>query len=259
MEKRLQKILSEMGIASRRRAEEMIAEGRVAVNGRTAVLGQKADILRDHIKVDGKLLTGSEEPKVYYVLNKPRNVVTSLEDPRGRPTVKDYLGKIKYRVYPVGRLDFDSEGLLIVTNDGELAFGVMHPSRELPKTYRVKVRGVLREEEIEKLRKGVRLKDGLTSPARVRKLGRLEQNSWLELTIHEGRKRQVRRMLERVGHQVIRLIRTSVGDVKLGRLRPGEVRKLSNEEVKRLQYQAGSGKRPYRRIDDKKQVLRRGI
>lgn len=238
MEKRLQKILSEIGVASRRKAEEMIEEGRVTVNGKPAVLGQKADPLTDHIKLDGKLLTGVAGPRVYYIFNKPRNVLTSLEDPQGRPTVKDYLGKVKQRVYPVGRLDFDSEGLLLFTNDGEFAHAVLHPSRKIPKTYEVKVKGVLDDSDIERLRKGVTLEDGPTAPAKVNPMKALKQNSWLKITIHEGKKRQIRRMLDRVGHPVIRLIRTKVGGMGLGPLKPGEIRKLSPDEVEKIKYQA---------------------
>lgn len=239
MEKRLQKVLAELGVASRRKAEELIEEGRVTVNGRRAVLGQKADPLRDHIKVDGRLLSGEAEPKVYYAFHKPRNVITSLEGEEERPTVGDYFKRIRYRVYPVGRLDFDSEGLLLVTNDGELANAVMHPSKKLPKTYRVKVRGVLEENNIEKLRRGVRLEDGMTAPAGVKKLGLLKSNSWVEVTLREGRRRQIRRMLEKVGHPVLKLIRTKVDGIELGPLKPGELRKLSPDEVKRIKYQAG--------------------
>jgi len=148
MEKRIQKILSEMGIASRREAEEMILEGRITVNGRIAELGMKADPNRDHIKVDRKLLT-KREPKVYLMFNKPRNIVTTLKDPEGRPTVKDFLKDIRYRVYPVGRLDYDSEGLLLLTNDGDFANAIMHPSKKIPKTYQVKVKGIPEQKEIE--------------------------------------------------------------------------------------------------------------
>jgi len=240
MEKRLQKILAEMGLASRRKAEELIAEGRISVNGATAVLGQKADPARDHIKLDGKLLTGTPEPKVYLAFNKPVNVVTSMEDPEGRPTVKDYLGRrVKQRVYPVGRLDFDSEGLLLLTNDGELAHAVLHPSKRMPKTYEVKVKGVLGDEEIARLEKGIRLEDGMTAPAKVRKLRKFERNSLIEMTIHEGRKRQIRRMLEQLGHPVIRLVRVRVGPVALGDMKPGELRRLSLDELKKIKYQAG--------------------
>jgi 23S rRNA pseudouridine2605 synthase len=239
MEKRLQKILAEMGVASRRRAEELVEEGRVTVNGKVAKLGQKADPLRDHIKLDGKLLTGSSERKVYFAFNKPANVLTSLDEEDERPKVKDYLRSVKERVYPVGRLDFDSEGLLLITNDGDLAHAILHPSKEVQKTYSVKVKGVLEEKAFTRLRKGIKLEDGRTAPAEVKPVKILKQNSWLEVTIHEGRKRQVRRMLKAVGHPVIKLIRTRVDGVTLGTLKPGELRHLSNEEVKRLKYSAG--------------------
>jgi 23S rRNA pseudouridine2605 synthase len=239
MEKRLQKILAEMGVASRRRAEEFIEEGRVTVNGKVAMLGQKADPLRDYIKLDGKLLTKSSERKVYFALNKPVNVLTSLDEEDERPNVKDYLRGVKERVYPVGRLDFDSEGLLLITNDGDLAYAILHPSKKIEKTYSVKVKGVLDEKAIAWLRKGIKLKDGRTAPAEVKPVKILKHNSWLEITIHEGRKRQIRRMLQAVGHPVIRLIRARVDGVTLGKLKPGELRRLSNEEVKRLKYSAG--------------------
>lgn len=222
-----------MGVASRRKAEELIGEGRVTVNGRPAALGMKADPLIDHIKLDGKLLT-RPEPKVYFMMNKPEHVVTSLSDPEGRPTVKDYLGKIRQRVYPVGRLDFDTEGLLLLTNDGDFAYSVLHPSKETPKTYIVKVKGVLDEDEIKRLRMGVRLKDGMTAPAKVKKIRALQNNSWIEITIHEGRKRQIRRMLEKVGHPVLKLKRVRIGGLDLGGMRPGEVKRLSTEEIKKL-------------------------
>lgn len=232
MKKRLQKILSEMGIASRRKAEEMIMEGRVTVNGAVATIGMKADPFVDYIKVNGKLVAGPgirTANKVYYMFYKPRNVVSTLYDPEGRPTVKDYLKGIRYRVFPVGRLDFDSEGLILLTNDGDFANKIMHPSKKIPKTYHVKVKGIIEEENIEKLRKGVRLEDGMTLPAEVRMLRRMINNSWIEITIREGRKRQVRRMLERVGHPVIRLIRVGVGPFKLGNLRPGEIKDIKED------------------------------
>ncbi len=239
MEKRLQKILAEMGIASRRKAEEMIAEGRVTVNGRVAALGLKADPERDHIKLDGKLLTQPAEQKIYLMLNKPVNVLTTLDAAEDRPTVRDFLKGLKVRAFPVGRLDFDSEGLLIITNDGELAHAVMHPARKIPKTYMVKVRGVLENKDMERLSKGMILEDGKTAPAQVKPVRMLKENSWIEITIYEGRKRQIRRMLKAVGHPVIRLIRTTIDGLKLGALKQGELRRLSNEEVKKLKYAAG--------------------
>jgi 23S rRNA pseudouridine2605 synthase len=239
MQVRVQKIIAEMGIASRRQADEMVAEGRVIVNGKKAIPGTKADPAKDHIKLDGKLLTGRREGKVYFMMNKPVNVMTTLEDPEGRPTIRDFLKKVKQRVYPVGRLDFDSEGLLLLTNDGELAHGIMHPSKKVPKTYRVKVKGVLDDKEIERLRKGVFIEGGKTAPAKIRKLRMLKENSWLEVIITEGRKRQVRRMLDGVGHSVIRLIRTRIGRLDMGRLGPGEVRRLERQELEALRAQAG--------------------
>lgn len=239
MKIRLQKILADRGIASRRKAEEIIEEGRVTVNGVVATLGDKADPEKDHIKLDGKLLTQPPGPKAYLMLHKPKNVLTTLDAEETRPTVRNLLGKVKERVYPVGRLDFDSEGLLLLTNDGELAHAVMHPSRKMPKTYSVKIKGVLEEKDFEKLRRGIRLDDGMTAPAEVKPLEVLKQNSWIEITIYEGRKRQIRRMLQAVGHPVIRLIRTRIDGVKLDALAPGQMRRLSNSELKRLKYAAG--------------------
>ncbi|HAK89093.1 MAG TPA: pseudouridine synthase [Nitrospiraceae bacterium] len=233
MEQRIQKILAMAGIASRRKAEEFIIEGRVTVNGKTAVLGAKADPSKDHIKVDGKLITRSE-PKVYLMFNKPAGVVTSLSDPEGRPTVKDFLKGIKYRVFPVGRLDYDSEGLLLMTNDGDLAYSLLHPSKKIPKIYLVKAQGIIDEAVMESLRRGVRLEDGLTAPAKVKRVRQTGNNTWVEITIYEGRKRQIRRMLEKVGHSVIKLRRISISGLKLGDLKQGEMRRLTIEEIKNL-------------------------
>jgi len=234
MEQRLQKIIAEMGLASRRKAEEIILEGRVTVNGKVATIGMKADTLKDHIKVDGKLLFRPEK-KVYFVFNKPRGVVTSMSDPEGRPTVHDFLKGIKQRVYPVGRLDFDSEGMLLITNDGEFAHAVLHPSKKIPKTYLVKIKGMIDDESIEKLRKGIRLDRTITAPAKVRRWRKIENNSWLEMVIYEGKKRQIRRMLERVGHSVIRLMRIRINGIEMGALRPGECRQISSEEMRILE------------------------
>ncbi|MDA8078222.1 MAG: pseudouridine synthase [Nitrospiraceae bacterium] len=239
MEQRLQKILAEMGIASRRKAEELILEGCVTVNGKAAVIGMKADPARDHIKVNGKLLVRPEQ-RVYYVFNKPRGVVTSMSDPQGRPTVKDFLGRIKEKVFPVGRLDYDSEGMLLLTNDGDFAHAILHPSKKIPKTYLVKVKGVLLEEDMDRLRNGIRLDRSVTAPARVKRYRRIETNSWIEMTIYEGKKRQIRRMLERVGHPVLRLMRIRIGGIEMGGIEAGSLRKLTAREMDRIQREAFS-------------------
>lgn len=249
MEKRLQKILSEMGIASRRKAEELIQEGRVTVNGQMATLGTKADAARDHIKLDGKLLI-RPEPKVYLMFHKPKGVVTTLHDPEGRPTIKDFLKGIKYRVYPVGRLDYDSEGLLLLTNDGDFAHAVLHPSKEIAKTYLVKVKGLPEDARIEKLRTGVRLSDGLTAPARVKKVRATENNAWLEMTIHEGRNRQIRRMCKTVGHPVIKLKRIKINGIDLGDISTGEYRYLTGPEIARIKKEVCMQKDKKRSITD---------
>lgn len=244
MEERLQKILSEWGIASRRKAEELIEEGRVTVNGHAARLGMKADPHKDHIKVNGKLI-GMPQSRVYLMMNKPKGVVTSLFDPEGRPTIKDFLRGVKQRVYPVGRLDYDSEGLLILTNDGEFSHNLLHPSREMPKTYLVKVKSIIEDDSLNKLKKGIQLvgdshREGiLTAPAKVKKLKVTEQNSWIEITIYEGKKRQIRRMLEKVGHPVLKLKRIRIGSLSLGDLKAGEIRYLSAEEIKALKKLGG--------------------
>jgi len=238
MEERIQKIIAQVGIASRRKAEEIIAGGRVTVNGKVALIGEKADPLKDHIKVDGKLLI-RREPKVYLMFNKPKNVVTSLADPQGRPTVKDYLKGIRYRVFPVGRLDFDSEGLLFLTNDGDFTNAVLHPSRKIPKTYMVKVKGIIDDNKINKLREGVRLEDGRTLPAKVKFARQSENNSWIEIAITEGKKRQVRRMVEAVGHPALKLRRVSINGVRLSGLKIGELRPLTERELRELKKEIG--------------------
>jgi len=240
MEQRLQKIIAEMGIASRRKAEELILEGLVTVNGKVAEIGMKADPMRDHIKVRGKLLT-TPEKKVYYVFNKPRGVMTSMSDPEGRPTVKEFFGRIKQRVFPVGRLDYDSEGLLLLTNDGDFAYAIIHPSRKIPKTYLVKIKGVLEEEDLEKLRKGVKIDGKMTAPAKVKKLKKAEANSWIEMTIHEGRNRQIRKMVERFGHDVLRLMRIRINGIEMGPLEPGAYRKLTTQEMDSIMREIETG------------------
>lgn len=234
MEVRLQKLIASTGLSSRRKAEMLIVSGRVSVNGKVVTeLGTKVDPARDHVKVDGKHLT-SAQPFVYLMLNKPKNVMSTLDDPGGRTTVKDFLRGVYVRVFPVGRLDFDSEGLMLLTNNGELAQALLHPRYHVPKTYLIKVKGVLKDEEIVRLERGVRLDDGMTSPAHVKKVRKVEANSWLEITIREGRKHQVKRMLDAVGHSVLRLLRIRMGPLSLGNLEPGEFRFLTDREANSL-------------------------
>jgi 23S rRNA pseudouridine2605 synthase len=234
MEIRLQKLIAGTGLASRRKAEMLISAGRVSVNGKVVTeLGTKVDPARDHVKVDGKHLTAAQ-PFVYLLLNKPKHVMSTLDDPGGRPTVKDFLRGVSVRVFPVGRLDFDSEGLMLLTNNGELAQALLHPRYHVPKTYLIKVKGLLSEEEIRELERGVKLEDGMTGPAQVKKISKAQANSWLEITIREGRKHQVKRMLESVGHPVIRLTRVKMGPLSLGRLGSGEFRFLTDREANAL-------------------------
>jgi len=234
MEERIQKIISAAGVTSRRAAEELIAEGRVRVNGAVVTeLGSKADPSKDHIKVDGKLIN-PHQPKTYIMLNKPVGYVTTMADPEGRRTVQDLLKGVKVRVYPVGRLDYNTEGMLIMTNDGDFAHLVTHPKHELPKTYLAKLKGVLDDKQIEMIETGLFLDDGKTAPAKLRKIRKEEANSWVEITITEGRKRQVRRMFDRVGRSVIKLKRTKTGNLVLGDLAEGTFRYLTPVEVKGL-------------------------
>ena len=234
MEVRLQKLIAGTGLSSRRKAEQLIAAGRVTVNGKVVTeLGTKVDPAHDHVKVDGRHLSAAQ-PFVYLMLNKPKHVMSTLDDPGGRPTVKDFLRGVSVRVFPVGRLDFDSEGLMLLTNNGELAQALLHPRYHVAKTYLIKVKGVLTDEEIRELERGVKLEDGMTSPAQVKKVSKAEANSWLEITIREGRKHQVKRMLESVGHPVIRLTRIKMGSLALGRLEPGEFRFLTDREANAL-------------------------
>ncbi len=242
MKQRLQKILAHAGVASRRKVEEMIAEGLVTVNGRVAVIGEKADPAIDHIKVGQKKISGSE-PKVYVVMNKPRGVITSLSDPEGRKTVMDFLKGVRVRIFPVGRLDYHSEGLLILTNDGELANRLMHPSSKVDKVYHVKIREKLSDSEISRLRRGIRLDDGITAPAIVKPLPASDRGSWVEITIHEGRQRQVRRMFEAVGHLVQRLRRVRIGPLALGGLKAGESRLMSQDELTKLSRSIGPARK----------------
>lgn len=231
---RLQKVIADSGLTSRRKAEDLIRAGRVAVNGRVVrEQGTKVDPARDHVKVDGRHLK-PQPPHVFILLNKPKGVVSSLGDPAGRPTLQDLLRGVQLRVFPVGRLDFDSEGLVLLTNHGEVGQALLHPRYHVPKTYLIKVKGLLTEEEINSLRDGVDLGDGHSAPATVKKVAKAPQNSWLEITIHEGRKHQVKRMLDAVGHPVIKLTRVRFGPLTLGDLPIGQFRYLTDREANAL-------------------------
>jgi len=231
---RLHKVLAHAGIASLRAAERLIVDGRVTVNGAVvSVLGTKVDPDRDAIKVDGKRVAAPPSSRTYLLLNKPRGVVTTMSDPEGRPTVKDYLRGVRARVFPVGRLDYDSEGLIILTDDGALARDLMHPSRGVEKTYLAKVKGQPEPETLARLSRGIPLDGRRTGPARVRIVRRAD-NAWIEITIAEGRNRQVRRLFQAVGHPVQRLRRMAYGGVTLGRLPVGQIRPLSAPEIQAL-------------------------
>jgi 23S rRNA pseudouridine2605 synthase len=233
MKERLQKIIAAAGLASRRQAEEWITAGRVTVNKKSVKLGDQADPAIDRIEVDGRPL-GASERKMYVLLHKPAGYVVSLKDPQGRPVVTDLLAGLPARLFPVGRLDYNTEGLLLLTNDGELAQRLAHPSHEIGKTYLVKVRGHLGPAACERLAKGVLLDDGPTAPARIDRVRGTTGHTWFEITIHEGRNRQVRRMCEAIGHPVARLKRIRLGFLELGDLPSGEYRQLTPGEVQRL-------------------------
>jgi 23S rRNA pseudouridine2605 synthase len=238
MQERLQKILSRAGVTSRRAAEVMITEGRVSVNGQIVTeLGSKADPDSDVIKVDGKTVSISKK-RIYLVLNKPAGYVTTLADPGGRPVITELVKDIPERLFPVGRLDFNTEGLLLLTNDGEWANRLAHPSHEVEKEYLVKIRGTLDPEKIAQLTSGVKLDDGWTAPARVEVVRVMEKNVWFTIAIHEGRYRQVRRMCEALELPLVKLKRVRYGNILLGELKTGEYRLLEPAEAKML---AGSG------------------
>ncbi|HEX9078734.1 MAG TPA: pseudouridine synthase [Desulfuromonadaceae bacterium] len=243
MLERLQKILAAAGVASRRAAEGLITAGRVAVNDVVVTeLGAKADPLRDRITLDGAPVRPVGD-KLYILLNKPVGYVTTLKDPQGRPVVTDLLKGVKERVYPVGRLDYNTEGLLLLTNDGELANRLAHPRHEVEKEYLVRVRGGVDPEQLRRLAEGVEMEDGRSAPAVVRPVRESENNTWISITIHEGRYRQVRRMCEAVGLAVVRLKRTRYGTLASGELKPGQFRFLIPDEVDGLRALCGLGKR----------------
>jgi len=240
---RLQKILSAAGVASRRLSEELIAQGRVSVNGKTVTeLGTKADPSVDEIKVDGRRIK-TEQKRRYILLNKPRGYITTRSDPQGRPTVMDLMKGVREYVYPVGRLDYDSEGLLILTNDGDLAARLTHPRHEVDKVYEARVKGVPDEHALDRLARGVTIDGRRTAPAKVRASEPFAKGSGeqtiVEMSIHEGRQRQVRQMFDAVGHPVVRLKRVRIGPIEDPDIPPGHWRELTPQEVAKLQ-RAGS-------------------
>lgn len=236
---RLQKIIAHAGFASRREAESMIREGRVTVNGRVVTeLGSKADPARDHIKVDGKLITRAETHR-YILLYKPREVMTTMDDPQGRRTVIDLIKGVRERIYPVGRLDYHSEGLILLTNNGDLAHELTHPQHGWVKTYHVKVRGVPEQRLIDKLERGITIDGKRTLPCEIRRMkttgrGDDEGNSWYEVKLREGRTQQIRKMFQAMGHPVSKLRRVGIGPLSDPRLGPGDYRELTKNEVKML-------------------------
>lgn len=233
MLERLQKVLARAGISSRRKCEELIRAGRVRVNGQPVrELGFKVDPARDRIELDGRPV--QVEPPVYIMLNKPRGYICTLRDPQGRPRVTDLVYGIAQRIYPAGRLDYDTEGLLILTNDGDFAHALTHPRHEITKTYLVRVSGRPRNRDLNKLQRGIMLSDGPTAPARVAVIKKDPETTLLKVSIHEGRKRQIRRMFAAIGHRVIELKRIAVGPLTLGELRVGEFRHLTPEEVEKI-------------------------
>ncbi len=232
---RLQKVLARAGFGSRRACEEMIEDGRVVVNGDVATLGRRVNVEGDEVSVDGVLI-GVRPGMVYYLLNKPAGVVTTAQDPQGRPTVVALVPD-EPRVFPVGRLDMETEGLLLLTNDGSLAHRLTHPSFGVEKEYMAKVSGEPTRGDLRRLREGVDLEDGMTAPARVAVLA----PDLLRITIHEGRNRQVRRMCDAIGHGVVRLVRTRVGPLADRSLSPGQWRELTVEEVRQLERAVATG------------------
>lgn len=238
MEERLQKLISQAGVASRRAAEELITAGQVTVNGEIVTeLGTKADPEKDHIKVRGKLINAAlqEREKVYVLLNKPRGFLSSAADPENRRLVTELIPPALGRLYPVGRLDYMSEGLIILTNDGDLTNFITQAKNKVPKVYEVKVKGLPTDKQIETLRRGVRLDDGYrTAPAEIVEIGKTEHNAWYEVTLREGHNQQIRRMFDSIGHSVTKLKRVAIGHLRDDRLPTGSYRFLTEPEVKRF-------------------------
>lgn len=232
---RLQKIIAAAGICSRRRAEELILLGSVLVNGEVVnTLGAKADPRNDIISVDGKVLDPDSHESQYYLLNKPRGYITSTSDPQGRPTVMDLMGGVEDRIYPVGRLDYASEGLLLLTNDGELANKLMHPSSQVRRTYAVKVKGDVTDDQLKQLRKGVQLSDGFVKPVRVSRGEKLQFKEWIEITVTEGKNLEIRRLFAVIGLDVERLRRIGIGPLSIDQVPVGKFVRLTKAQVEQV-------------------------
>jgi 23S rRNA pseudouridine2605 synthase len=244
MEERLQKLIAAAGLASRRHAEELIAAGEVTVNGEVVrELGTKADPARDHIKVRGRLINPllEKQEQTYVLLNKPRGYLSALSDPEGRPLVSELVPQSLGRLHPVGRLDFNTEGLIILTNDGGLTNYVTSARNHVEKVYEVKVKGVPPEEQVARLRRGIRLEDGVkTAPAQIVKTDETKTNAWFEVILREGRNQQIRRMFDAIGHSVIKLRRVRIGPVNAEGILIGQWRHLTPAEVKRLKGESGA-------------------
>ena len=243
-QERLQKILARAGVASRRAAEEIVLAGRVRVNGKVVdVLGATANPMDDKIELDGRRILA--ETATYIVFHKPRGIVTTLSDPEGRPTVADYVKDLPARVFPVGRLDFATSGVLLLTNDGDFSNGLLHPKKAVAKTYVVKVQGVMDDGDIDRWRKGVKLEDGtVTRPAELMVLRHETDKTWFELTIHEGKNQQIRRMGEATGFRVMRLARVAFAGITAEGLRPGMWRLLTREELQAMKNEIGVPRDP---------------
>lgn len=232
---RLQKVLADCGIASRRKSEELISSGIVKVNGVLAKIGDKVDPIKDRITVSGRKVFCSKPNKVYYImLNKPRGFITTMSDEMDRKCVAELVCDIPARIYPVGRLDRESEGLLLMTNDGVFANNIIHPSKHISKTYRVTIKPSINEEQLSKLRNGIEIDGKMTAPAEVYIISRYPERVVIEIVLHEGRNRQIRKMCESLNLEVARLKRISIGNIKLGMLQPGKWRELTSEEIKSL-------------------------
>lgn len=242
---RLQKYLAECGVASRRKSEELIEQGKVKVNGRVAQIGDKINPKKDDITVSGKKVVKSRQ-YTYIILHKPRGFITTMSDEMGRKCVAELIKDVNARVYPVGRLDRDSEGMLLMTNDGEFANAMTHPTKHVPKTYRVTVRPSITDEQITALTTGIMLEGRKTAPAEVRVLTREEGRVVIEIILYEGRNRQIRKMCELLGLEVARLKRTAIGTIKLGMLPQGKWRELTEDEVHKLMSNTSINRKKYR-------------